>query len=365
MQHILIAGGGKIGCTIAHLLANSGLYHVTIFDQNIQPIKNHFGNNMPGTIELLELDIDHIDSIKSSAHYDQTTTIISCLPYFLNKPIAKFAGQNNLNYFDLTEDRETADYIDEIAQKSLQVFVPQCGVAPGLVNIVSATLMQQLDEVHDVKLRCGALPMTTNNSLKYALSWSPDGLINEYGNPCQAIANGQQVESPALGNLETIQIEGETFEAFNTSGGSASLVEEYAGKVHSLNYKTMRYPGHCEKMRFLMQELKLNDDRKTLKRILLNAIPFTQDDMVIVYIAVKGLDAGALVERDYIHKFYPHTIDNIHYTGIQMVTATCACAVLDIVLSKQKNYRGRIHQHQFTLNQLLQSPLAEYLRTST
>ena len=98
------------------------------------------------------------------------------------------------------------------------------------------------------------------------------GLINEYGNLCQGIENGEEVNMLPLGDLEEIKIDGLTYEAFNTSGGIGSLANSYMGRVKNINYKTIRYPGHCEKIRFLMNDLKLNYDRDTLKRILENVI---------------------------------------------------------------------------------------------
>ena len=108
--------------------------------------------------------------------------------------------------------------------------------------------------------------------------------------------------------MESIQIDGCEYEAFNTSGGLGSLGELYAGKVQYMNYKTMRYPGHCQKMRLFMNELRLNEDRATLKRILENAIPKTYQDIVIVYVTVEGIKQGELTEKSYVKKIYPEII---------------------------------------------------------
>ena len=135
-------------------------------------------------------------------------------------------------------------------------------------------------------MRVGALPTNISNALQYSLTWSTDGLINEYGNPCDAIENGKAVRLLPLEGLEEIKIDGLTYEAFNTSGGIGSLADTYHGKVKHFSYKTIRYPGHCEKIKFLMNDLKLNDDRDTLKRIFEHAIPKTFQDVVLVYVSV-------------------------------------------------------------------------------
>ena len=121
--------------------------------------------------------------------------------------------------------------------------------------------IKHFDELRSVKLRVGALPQHPNNVLKYSLTWSTEGLINEYGNPCEAIVDGQLVEAAPLEGLEEIEIDGTLYEAFNTSGGLGSLGETYGTARDSMNYKTMRYPGHCAQMRLLMNDLKLNHDR--------------------------------------------------------------------------------------------------------
>ncbi len=139
--------------------------------------------------------------------------------------------------------------------------MPQCGLAPGFISIAAAELITHFDELRAVKLRVGALPQHPNNVLKYSLTWSTEGLINEYGNPCQAISDGRLIEVAPLEGLEEIEIDGTLYEAFNTSGGLGSLAETHGAHIESMNYKTMRYPGHCAQMRLLMNDLKLNHDR--------------------------------------------------------------------------------------------------------
>ena len=185
----------------------------------------------------------------------------------------------------------------------MTAFVPQCGLAPGFISIAANELIGHFDELRSVKLRVGALPQHPNNVLKYSLTWSTEGLINEYGNPCLAIADRRLVEAAPLEGLEEIEIDGTLYEAFNTSGGLGSLGETWGERCEQMNYKTMRYPGHCEQMRLLMNDLKLNHDRGTLKRILENAVPQTLQDVVIVYVAVAGRQEGELREENYVTRF--------------------------------------------------------------
>ena len=211
-----------------------------------------------------------------------------------------------------------------------------------------------------MKLRVGALPQHPNNVLKYSLTWSTDGLINEYGNPCQAISDGRLVELAPLEGLEEIELDGTLYEAFNTSGGLGSLAETHGAHIESMNYKTIRYPGHCEQMRLLMNDLKLNHDRATLKRILENAVPQTLQDVVIVYAAVTGRQDGELREENYVNKIYPQVIAGRLWSAIQVSTAAGITAVVDLVLEHKGRYQGFIAQEQFRLADILANRFGRY-----
>ena len=130
------------------------------------------------------------------------------------------------------------------------------------------------------------------------------------------------------------------YEAFNTSGGLGSLAESYGKQCEQINYKTMRYPGHCAQMRLLMNDLKLNSDRATLKRVLEHAVPQTLQDVVIVYAAVAGKQDGELREENYVNKIYPQVIAGRLWSAIQVTTAAGITAVVDLVLSSPRTLPG-------------------------
>ena len=120
-----------------------------------------------------------------------------------------------------------------------------------------------------------------------------------------------------------------------------------------MSYKTIRYPGHCEKMRLLMYDLQLNQDRETLKRILENAVARTYQDVVIVFVVVKGLKRGELIEKFYMKKVYPKTIANHSWSAIQMTTASGICSVVDIVLTNRSQYQGFVYQESILLESII------------
>ena len=127
-----------------------------------------------------------------------------------------------------------------------------------------------------------------------------------------------------------------------------------------MNYKTIRYPGHCAQMRLLMNDLKLNHDRATLKRVLENAVPQTLQDVVIVYVAVTGTQDGELREENYVNKVYPQVIAGRLWSAIQVTTASGITAVVDLVLPNPEKHRGFIAQEQFRLPDILKNRFGRY-----
>ena len=168
------------------------------------------------------------------------SAVISAGPYAVNKNIADVASDMGIGYFDLTEDVSTTEYVK--SKKSNSVLIPQCGLAPGAINICAAEMITEFDEVNEVLMRVGALPKYTTNEMSYYLSWSTNGLINEYCNEADVIYEGKKQKVMPLEGMEKLIIEGKSYEAFNTSGGCATMCDTYEGKVENLTYKTIRYP---------------------------------------------------------------------------------------------------------------------------
>ena len=360
MHNVMVTGAGKIGSLIACLLADSKDYQVHLVDLAFE------GGDvvrllraMPD-IKAVALDVKDQSAMQTYLQKHNMIAVVSSLPYFLNSYVAQAAKSAKIHYFDLTEDVAITAVVKAIAADATKAFVPQCGLAPGFVSIAASSLMQAFEQCHHVKLRVGALPQHTNNGLHYSLTWSTEGIINEYGNPCHAIEGGAEVILAPLEGLESIQINGCAYEAFNTSGGLGSLAELNVGKIQSLNYKTMRYPGHCEKMRFLMNELKLNTDRETLKRILERTLPKTYQDMVLIYISVEGIFQGELIEKSYVKQIYPQCISGLEWSAIQVSTASSICAIVDLVLDRSADYHGLILQEQFKLADVLANRFGKY-----
>lgn len=359
MHRILIMGAGKIGSLISFLLAHSNDYHVFLADTQMDnPHVRRLGE-IPN-FQYVQINAENKNDIIDFIKKHQIESIVSSLPYYFNSHVAHAAAEAKTHYFDLTEDVKTTELVREISKSASTAFVPQCGLAPGFISIIANHLMKNFPKLDTVKLRVGALPINISNALQYSLTWSTDGLINEYGNLCQALENGKAVTVLPLEGLEEIKIDGLTYEAFNTSGGVGSLVESYANKVKHLSYKTIRYPGHCAKMKFLMNDLKLNQDREMLKHIFEHAIPKTYQDVVLVYVSVNGLQNDEFVEENYVRKFYPKRIMGHAWSAIQLTTASEISAIIDIVCNHPNKYHGFIRQEDFSFPELVGNRFGEY-----
>lgn len=360
MATVLILGAGKIGALISGLLAQSGDYQVHLADISAEAAQAVVSAHALDNLRAHRVDAADAQGLDRWLQDHPVDAVISSLPYHCNVAVAEAARRAGIHYFDLTEDVQVTREVSRIARDAPQAFVPQCGLAPGFISIAANELIGHFDELRSVKLRVGALPQHPNNVLKYSLTWSTEGLINEYGNPCEAIIEGRRVEAAPLEGLEEIEIDGTLYEAFNTSGGLGSLAQTHGERCQSMDYKTIRYPGHCHQMRLLMNDLKLNQDRDTLKRILENAVPQTLQDVIIIYVAVTGRQEGMLREENYVNKVYPQIIAGRLWSAIQVTTASGVCAVVDLVVTGQMRRSGFVRQEDFRLVDILNNRFGQH-----
>jgi len=350
MKNVLVLGAGNIGSLIAYLFSREDDYNVTLCDKNISnDVKSLFNfsgeyynsgvdNQFIETADNINL-LDNFDILKPEALYFitkmlDTHIIVSALPYELNIYVATIAANNGIHYFDLTEDVNVKNTILGLSKDATSILMSQCGLAPGFINIIGNSLMAEFDTIDSAKLRVGALPQQVSNAFNYALTWSTNGLINEYGNPCEAVIDGVFTNNiQPLEGMEKILIDGVEYEAFNTSGGLGTLAETWNSDVSNLNYKTLRYPGHCEKIKFLMNDMGMNKHRDELETMLTRSIPTTTQDVIVIYVSVSGMINNKFIEKTYVNKIYPKIIGDYEWTGIQITTAAGICAAVDMMVS--------------------------------
>jgi saccharopine dehydrogenase-like NADP-dependent oxidoreductase len=344
-MRVTLLGAGHIGQTIARLLADSGDYDVTVVDKSAEALARIGG--VRGVVA------DTADAAALLGVLKGQDAVINALPYHLATLAATQAREARVHYFDLTEDVAATRTIKALADGADSAFMPQCGLAPGFIGIVAHHLAQGFETLHEVKMRVGALPAFPTNALKYNLTWSVDGLINEYCHPCEAIRDGQNIDVLALEGLEHFSLDGTEYEAFNTSGGLGTLCETLAGRVRTLDYKSVRYPGHRDLMKMLLEELQLKADQETLKAIMRRSIPTTMQDVVLVFVTVSGLRKGDLVQEVFARKIFADRNERAPLSAIQITTAAGICAAVDLFREGRLPQRGFIRQEEVRLPDFL------------
>jgi saccharopine dehydrogenase-like NADP-dependent oxidoreductase len=350
MKDVVVIGAGKIGATVAGLLASTGDYQVTLADRSPEVLGRL---DQDERIRIAAADVE--DSSKLVDLLNGQFTVLNAAPFHLTTVIAEAARAARTHYLDLTEDVASMRRVRDLAADASTAVIPQCGLAPGFVSIVAFDMAKRFEVLDSVKLRVGALPQYPSNALNYNLTWSTDGVINEYCEPCEAIVNGVRREVPPLEEREEFSLNGVTYEAFNTSGGLGTLCDTLEGKVRTLNYRTIRYPGHAAIMRALLNDLRLRDRRHVLKDILEHAVPTTLQDVVIIFVTVSGRNKGQLVQETYANKIYSRDVDGRTLSAIQITTAAAICTVLDLLVSGQLPHSGFIRQEDIPLKLFLEN----------
>ncbi|MBX3425403.1 MAG: saccharopine dehydrogenase NADP-binding domain-containing protein [Pirellulales bacterium] len=350
MHTVVLLGAGKIGRMIARFLVDSGDYRVRVADNDPAALER-LARGL--AVEPIELNVEDQTSLVKAL--DGADTVVSALSYYHNPRVAEAALETGTSYFDLTEDVETTRRVREIAAKARpgQIFMPQCGLAPGFISIVAYHLTRYFEKLDTVRMRVGALPQFPTGSLKYNLTWSTDGLINEYCNPCDAVYAGRRIDVLPLEGLENFSLDGVRYEAFNTSGGLGTLCETLEKSVRELNYKTIRYQGHRDQMVLLVNELQLGERRDLLKEILEQAVPITFQDVVVTFTTVTGWRNGQLVQVTDARKIYHELIGDENWSAIQITTAAGICAVVDLHAAGRLPSQGFVRQEEVGFEEFL------------
>lgn len=380
MKSVLVLGGGKVGKSVAELLLalGKGAYKVTLADREQANLREAEANLarvkslVPHVAEFKVLKLDASDKAAVRAALTGQDYVICMLPFDLVLGIAELANELGVHYFDVTEDVETTDAVKRIADqgRAKVALVPQCGLAPGYIAIAGYDVARQFTEIHDLTLRVGALPQYPTNALHYNVTWSTAGVVNEYCEPCNVMLDGAITKLPALEGLENFSFEGIEYEAFYTSGGVGSLIDTLVGEEKTraeskVAYKTIRYPGHRDLMKFLLQDLRLGVehaapsasgrtfDRRLAIDLLDHAIARTLQDVVIVFINCIGMKTdGAGTRREQVNfkrAVHATTMFGRVWPAIELTTAAGVCAMVDMHRLGKLPAKGFVKQEDCSL----------------
>jgi saccharopine dehydrogenase (NAD+, L-lysine-forming) len=349
VDRIAVVGLGNVGRLIADMLVARG-FAVWEVDADESKVAGERASVM-----------DVSDPAALEEVFAGVEAVVSCLPYYLNAVIATAAHSAGVHYLDLTEDVATSRIVKALAQNSNTILMPGCGLAPGFICVVGGALVASLETVERIELRVGALPRSPNNALGYACNWSPAGIVNEYLNDCEQLRGGELVTVPSLEDLETILIDGARYEAFTTSGGLGTMCETFAGRVDSLDYKTIRYPGHRQLMRFMLQELGLGGQREEAVRLLADAYPPVRDDLVILYAAAEGTSGGRRSREEFVRVYRPRIVAGVERTAIAWTTAAGAVGMVELLAEGSLPDSGFVRQEDVSLDAFLATSAGQML----
>ncbi|QFY63385.1 saccharopine dehydrogenase family protein (plasmid) [Rhizobium grahamii] len=348
MKEIVVIGAGKIGGAIASMLAETGDYQVLVTDRDekqLAKIDRH------QAISTATVDIADKKALVEALR--GKFAVLSAAPFNLTGNVAEAALEASVHYLDLTEDVATTKKVEELAKGAKVAFIPQCGLAPGFISIVANDLSKRFDTLDSVRMRVGALPQYPSNALNYNLTWSTDGLINEYIEPCEAIVEGKLVTVPAMEEREEFSLDGVTYEAFNTSGGLGTLAKSLEGRVRTMNYRTIRYPGHQAIIKALLNDLNLKNRRDVLKDLFEHALPATLQDVVVVFVTVCGWKDNRYLQETYANKVYATVVAGKKMSAIQVTTAAGIATVLDLLADGKLPQSGFVTQEEIALPDFL------------
>lgn len=383
MKNVLVLGGGKVGKSVAELLlaCGGGNYRVTVADrdqaslaetgQNLQRLKARSRH----AVEFATKAIDASDKAAVRTALQGQHYLICMLPFDLVAGVAEIANELGVHYFDVTEDVETTDRVKQIADqgRAKVALVPQCGLAPGYIAIAGYDVARHFTEIHELVLRVGALPQYPTNALHYNVTWSTAGVVNEYCEPCNVMLDGNLARLPALEGLENFSFEGVEYEAFYTSGGVGSLIDTLVGEKKTtpesrVAYKTIRYPGHRDLMKFLLQDLRLGVehakadangrvfDRRLAIDLLDHAIARTLQDVVVVFISCIGIKDGRREQVNFKRAIHATELVGRTWPAIELTTAAGVCAMVDLHRSGTLPQTGFVRQEQCSLSTFNKTP---------
>ncbi len=351
---IVIVGAGRMGLSIANMLSSDARFTICMVD----PVEEAAKKAELEGFEVLEFDATNEQ--KMAAILKNAFAVVVAAPSSVVVPVARLAVRTGCHHIDLCEDTSVLDEVIRIGSGVSSILVPQCGLAPGFVSSLAGDIIRDSGDDAQIRVYVGILPTQKTNRLGYGNIWSIDGLITEYTKPCRAIVSGEKTELPPLSAYEELMVDGVSFEAFTTSGGLDGLIDKFEGKVKSLVFKTLRYTGHLDYMKFLIEDLGLERRIDFLKNLLSNGLSAIDQDRVVIGVISKyrnRLKTGnPLTEHSHFQFIQSRQHGDGSYTSaISIATAAHACCILDILSSGLAPHEGLLHHDEIDLSLLQKS----------
>lgn len=285
---------------------------VTVADFDLKKAEDVAAKVGTSRIEAKQIDAGNYDDVIALMRGQDSA--ISCVNYWYNESLSKAAIETATNFCDLGGNNYVVDAqlaLDNDAKAAGINIIPDCGLAPGMVSILAMHGAAGFDEIHEIHIRVGGLPQDPQPPLNYQLVFSVEGLINEYIEVARVIRDGKVSEVESMTEIEQLEFDGfPPLEAFQTSGGTSTLPDTFLGKIRELDYKTIRYAGHCEKFKTMIDLGLCSSDeilvdyakvtpRKVFGELLQRHLPADGPDYVLVRLDFVGSKDGGMKKLRY------------------------------------------------------------------
>jgi len=363
--NIIIAGAGGIAEAVGLILAEQGKVSPSIFIGNrtlskaqdlVEWIKE--GTPRAKTVNAFELNPNEL-SEEAEAIFKQGDILLDCLPGGLAPQMARYAKTHHLHYANLTEYVDETNQILALAGDAKTGFVLQTGLAPGYINVLAHKMFQdfcddfKVDKVDHLGFRVGALTHHAVSPHFYGFTWSPVGVATEYIKDAIVLRNFQKTILPSLSQRAPLIINGVLYEEDLTSGGAADLPNALAGRVRTLDYKTLRHPGHYEWVSNQLKNIRSREDSiPALQRVMEQEIPHVEDDQIVLYAAVEGKDSNGMLRRREVSKqIFPQLVGKHTLRAIQATTAAPLIQAAQLLLDS--DLKGAVLQSQISPDEFL------------
>lgn len=343
---VVIVGGGRIGSALAVLLRQAPEFDVVIVDPT-EPARVSARD-----LNLRLVDIDPGNASKLDSLLARSDAVVAALPSSATPPIAAAARRSGVHYLDLSDDTPGLDAVRREAASATACFVPQCGVSPGLISPLVLDLVSRGVMQGEVNVRIGTLPRHSTNRLGYGLTWDVDALLREYLQPSTALIDRKVTSLPPLSEQEQLRLDDSLYEVFVSGNIPLSLCTRLEGRVDSLVSRTIRYPGHLDFMKFLLDDLKLRHRVDQLRNLFLNALPEIDDDRLLIFITAAGMRNGQRIEHRFARHVVPATVGAVSLSAMRRTAASHVAAVLDLIREGRLGGPGLIAQEDIPIDAL-------------
>lgn len=356
---ILVLGAGRMGHgAVFDLIYNSPeVSSVTVADYDFRKVKELAEQIKSPKLNAVRVDASDRQEITDLMR--RHDAVISCINYWYNLELSKIAVETKTNFCDLGGNNYIVDSqlaLDEQVRNAGINIIPDCGLAPGMVSILAMHGAKRFDEIEEIHIRVGGLPQNPRPPLKYQLVFSVEGLINEYIELARVIRGGEIREIDSMTELETLSFENfPALEAFQTSGGTSTLPDTFLGKIKELDYKTIRYAGHCEKFKTMIdlglcssEEIIVDDvkikPRRVFGELLQKMLPADEPDYVLVRLDFVGKTSGEQkkLRYDIVDKYHETT----NLSAMMRTTAFPASIIAQMMAKGSVNMRGATPQEK-------------------